>query len=271
MIIVLKSNAVCNELRVQVVRATTTHNHRELEDMMDSTDNDKVKPASSLSRSAGRFVTLVVGIQILIALITYPFLPEMVPSHWNLTGQVNGYMPKWFSAVLLPGITIALYLLLRRLTAAGPTFGRDNQRTSVEFVDRILPALALFFLALQLITIATALHFRVNILFVVSLLTSLLFIYMGNFMGKLRRNFWAGIRTPWTLASDSVWERTHRLGSWLFVAIGLVGVVTSFIRPLRLWGTLGLLLLIGVVLYVYSYMIYHRLETNGKEPSGSTL
>lgn len=229
---------------------------------MDSVDNGKIKSASSLSRSTTRFVTLVIGIQILIALITYPFLPEMVPSHWNIAGQVDSYIPKLLNAILLPGITIAMYLLLRRLTAAGPTLDPDSQRRSVEFTDRILPALALLFLAIQSIVIATALHFSVNVPFIISLLVSLLFIYIGNFMGKLRRNFWSGIRTPWTLANDIVWERTHRLGSWLFVAAGLVGVVTSFIVPLRIWGVVGSLLLVILILYIYSYIIYRRLETN---------
>ena len=233
---------------------------------MDSTDNDNINSTSSLSRSSARFVIIIIAIQILIALITYPFLPEKVPSHWNISGQVDSSMPKLISAILWPGITIVMYFLLRRLIAAGPQFGRTNQRTSLEFVDRLLPALALLFLAIQLITIATALHFVVNVPFIISLLLSLLFIYIGNFLGKLRRNYWAGIRTPWTLASDVVWERTHRLGGWLFVAAGLVGVFTSFIPPLRLWGTVGAILVASAITGIYSYVIYQRLEANGREP-----
>ena len=226
---------------------------------MDTTNNDKI---NSLSRSTARFMTLVIGLQILIALITYSFLPERVPSHWNIAGQVDGSMPKLLNAILLPGITIAMYLLLRRLTTTGPPLDPEKQRRSVEFTDRLLPALALLFLAIQLVVIATALHFSVNVPFIISLLISLLFIYIGNFLGKLRRNFWSGIKTPWTLASDTVWERTHRLGGWLFVAAGLVGVLTSFIAPLRIWGVVGSVLLVSVILYIYSYIIYRRLETN---------
>ena len=226
---------------------------------MDSTNDDKI---NSLSHSTARFMTLVIGLQILIALITYPFLPERVPSHWNIAGQVDGSMPKLLNAILLPGITIAMYLLLRRLTTTGPTLDLEKQRRSVEFTDRLLPALALLFLAIQLIVIATALHLSVNVPFIISLLVSLLFIYIGNFLGKLRRNFWSGIKTPWTLASDTVWERTHQLGGWLFVAAGLVGVLTSFIAPLRIWGVVGSVLLVSVILYIYSYVIYQRLETN---------
>jgi uncharacterized membrane protein len=204
---------------------------------------------------------IIIGTQILIALITYPFLPDMVPAHWNIAGQVDRSMPKVVNAILLPVLTLVMYLVLPRVVAAGPQFGRDNRRTSLEFIDRLLLALALLFLAIQLIVIAVALHFLVNVPFIISLLVSLLFIYIGNFMGKLRRNRWAGIRTPWTLASDSVWERTHRLGGWLFVAAGLVGIVTSFIPPLRLWGTVGSILLVSAISGIYSYITYRRLET----------
>jgi len=85
-------------------------------------------------------------------------------------------------------------------------------------------------------------------------------------MGKLRRNFWAGIRTPWTLTSDVVWERTHRLGGWLFVLTGLLGVMMSFVPALRLWGLMAVLVIVVVVLVFYSFVIYQRFTIEGKEP-----
>src|SRR5258708_28004997 len=81
---------------------------------------------------------------------------------------------------------------------------------------------------------------------------SVLFIFIGNYLGKLRRNFWAGIRTPWTLASDVVWERTHRFGGWLFVIGGLLGVIMSFISVLRVWGFIVVVVAIVVILYAYN-------------------
>jgi uncharacterized membrane protein len=85
-------------------------------------------------------------------------------------------------------------------------------------------------------------------------------------MGKLRRNFWAGIRTPWTLASDVARELTHRLGGWLFVLTGLLGVIMSFIPGLRLWGFMAVLFIVIIVLIAYSYVIYQRNTVDGKEP-----
>jgi immunity protein, SdpI family len=93
-----------------------------------------------------------------------------------------------------------------------------------------------------------------------------LFIFLGNYMGKLRRNFWAGIRTPWTLTSDVVWERTHRLGGWFFVLAGLSGVIMSFTPALHLWGLIVVILIVVIVLFVYSYVIYQHYTVEGKEP-----
>jgi uncharacterized membrane protein len=133
-------------------------------------------------------------------------------------------------------------------------------------VLQILVGVLLFMLIVQLTTTALALGVPIDLPFVLCLSISVLFIFLGNYMGKLRRNFWAGIRTPWTLASDVVWERTHRLGGWLFVATGLLGVIMSFIPALRLWGLMVVLVIVVIVLVVYSFVSYQRYTVDGKEP-----
>ncbi len=102
--------------------------------------------------------------------------------------------------------------------------------------------------------------------FVIDLAVSALFIFIGNYLGKVRRNFWLGIRTPWTLASDVTWERTHRLGGWLFVAAGVIGIGTAFVPSLRIWGVVGSILVVSAILIVYSYIVYRQMETSGKNP-----
>jgi uncharacterized membrane protein len=132
-------------------------------------------------------------------------------------------------------------------------------------VNLILVGLLLFFLVLQLTTIAIALHFPVDILFVMNLSLAALFILIGNYLGKLRRNFWACIRTPWTLANSTVWERTHRLGGWLFVGVGFLAIIVGFVPFLRMWGMLVLILLASAFLVVYSYVVYWHMEAGGGE------
>jgi len=191
----------------------------------------------------------------------------MVPSHFDASGQVNGYLPKLVNAILLPGISIVLFLVLRFITQIGPNLGHRNQRrANMQVVGLILVGVLLFNLVIQLLTTAYALGAQVDISLIVFLAVSVLFMFLGNYLGKLRRNFWAGIRTPWTLASDIVWERTHRLGGWLFVLVGFIGLITSFFPPLRLIGLFVPLIVVVVILVAYSYIAYQRYTVEGREP-----
>ena len=105
-------------------------------------------------------------------------------------------------------MSLALFFILRLVMQISPRLGYANQRrANTEVVNLILVGILLFMLVIQLTITAYALGLPVDITFVVSLAISVLFIFLGNYLGKLRRNFWAGIRTPWTLASKSVPQR----------------------------------------------------------------
>jgi len=236
---------------------------------MDPSDNTsgKITPNVRFLDGATLLALSIIVVQVLVAIGTYPFLPPMVPSHWNAAGQVNGYLPKLVNAILFPGISIFLFLLLRGLMRIGPTLGQANaKRANKTVVNLILTAILLFMLIIQVTTTSIALGAQIDVTMIITLAVSALFIFLGNYMGKLRRNFWAGIRTPWTLASDTVWERTHRLGGWLFVLAGLVGIVSSFIPPLRIWGLLAAVALAVLIPTVYSYYAYRRYTIDGQEP-----
>jgi uncharacterized membrane protein len=230
-------------------------------------NGDKLTPRTTFFTPAILFALLIIAAQILVSLVTYPFLPATVPTHWNAAGQVDSYTPKWVNAVLFPLISIGVYVLIRLLLAAGPRLGYQNsRRANMEIVNLIINGVLLLMLVLQLVVTAFSLGMNIDINFVVILSISILFIFIGNYLGKLRRNFWAGIRTPWTLASDAVWERTHRFGGWLFVIGGLLGVIMSFIPVLRVWGFIVVVVAIVVILYVYSYIAYQRYTVEGHEP-----
>jgi uncharacterized membrane protein len=236
---------------------------------MEPSDNtgDKVTPTSSFFNGATILALLVIVVQVLVSAGTYPFLPPMVPTSFGLSGQVYGYMPKLVYAILLPGISIALFLVLRFATQIGPNLVYRNQRrANTQVVNLILVVILLFILVMQLLTTAYALGAKVDVSLVICLAVSVLIIFLGNYLGKLQRNFWAGIRTPWTLASDIVWERTHRLGGWLFVLAGFIGLITSFFPPLRFFGLFVPLIAVVLILVVYSYIAYQRYTVEGKEP-----
>ena len=225
----------------------------------------KIQPVTPY-RSTTVVTLIIIGLQIAVAVGTYPFLPPIVPSHWDAAGNVNGYMPKLANAVLVPLMSIGIFLLLRVLLAVSPRLGNQDPHAMQRVIGLLLVGILLFMLVMQIITLAVALGLPMNVSFVINLAASILFIFIGNYMGKLQRNFWAGIRTPWTLASDIVWERTHRLGGWLFVGAGVLGMITTFIPPLRTWGVVGLVLIVSAILVVYSYVVYRQIETSGRNP-----
>ncbi len=221
-------------------------------------------PTSGMpGRSTGRwplyFALIIIGVQIGIALASYPFLPDQVPSHWNMNGQVNEYMPKWAGITYQPLISIIVFFFLRTVARWRPLL-TDDITPIQKFNSIVLAGVLLLMLDIQILTIAVALHYPVDVSLVISVGVGLLFMLIGNYMTKLRRNFWAGIRTPWTLISDTTWERTHRLGAQLFTLSGFIIVLSGLvpIPMVRLMIILICSLGMVAVLFLYSYLVFRQ-------------
>ena len=93
----------------------------------------------------------------------------------------------------------------------------------------------------------------------------LLFVVMGNFLGKVRKNFFLGIRTPWTLASDEVWAKTHRLGGWCFVTAGVFMAIMGVVAPTSTWF-IAAIIAIALIPVVYSFFAYRKIEGFAPDP-----
>ncbi len=184
-------------------------------------------------------------------------LPDRIPTHWNLRGEVNGWSDKPFGILVLPvGSLLFLFFVLAGEWLSPVNFKVSAFRSAFNYMMVICAALTLF---LHTLVIASALQpqrsfarWMIGGLF-------LFFAWLGNMLGKTRRNFWIGIRTPWTLASDTVWIATHRLGARVFMAVGMLGALGAFLRfPVFLDGVLiGIALLVPVL---YSLWLSKKLE-----------
>ncbi len=187
----------------------------------------------------------------------YSGLPDPMPSHWDSLGRANGWMPRFWGAFLVPVIMAAMWLLFLALPRISPRgfemepFARAWGYLRVAILGFML---VVGFLVLQTAKTGESFPNRV-------LLTGLgvLFVVIGNFLGKVTRNFFVGIRTPWTLASEEVWHRTHRLAGRLFVAGGFLVVATSLL-DLGIWPVFVSIGLAAIVPIVYSYVLYRKLE-----------
>ncbi len=198
---------------------------------------------------------LVVGMFV-FAVLSWSVVPERLPAHWNAAGQVNRYGGKFEVLLLLPVMTGGLYLLLRVLPRIDP--GRANYPRSGAYAVIRISTVAL--LAVIYGVIHLALRGRPPVVTtIVPLLVGGLFVVLGDVMGKIRPNWFVGIRTPWTLSSKTSWTRTHRLGGWLFILAGLA-MLTAAVLWAR-WAPIVILVAaVGTVVWawVYSYLVWRR-------------
>jgi uncharacterized membrane protein len=188
----------------------------------------------------------------------YHRLPEVIATHWNARGVADGFMPKAVGALVLPistAFAYALFLAIPRISPKG--FGIERFQAAYDVIHL---ALLTFLFAVGTAMLLIGAGIAVPMERVVPTGVGVLFMVIGNFMGKLTKNFFVGIRTPWTLANDEVWLRTHRLGGRLFALAGLgIAVSGVFGLPATIPILAGVFVVAGISV-VYSYVIYRRLE-----------
>lgn len=199
------------------------------------------------------FVLIMLGVAVWI----YPRLPAMTPTHWAMHGQVNGWMPRFWAAAVPVLIELGLAVMLSLLPRISPR--KFAIKPFARTYGILMLAIQAIFLVIGIAVLLAGAGHHVPIPMIAILAVGVLFVLLGNYMGKLRKNFFVGIRTPWTLASDAVWERTHRLAGWLFVLAGLVWIGLGLAGAPASW-LLVVVLAAALIPCVYSYFSYRRIE-----------
>lgn len=189
----------------------------------------------------------------------YPSLPDPAPIHWNLRGEVDGYGPRWVAAFLGPLVGAGVLGLMLVLPFLGPM--RSSIQSFRVTYGRICVLIAGMMAALNGVTLLSAAGYKLQIGANLCIVLGAMLALIGNWLGKIRRNFYVGIRTPWTLANEDVWERTHRLGGRLFVLHGLTCVMTGFFASNMVCFVVMFsgLAAIGLWCVIYSLVLYRRL------------
>ncbi len=211
--------------------------------------------------------SLVIAFVIFIALTIYSYmavrgLPDIVPTHWNAAGQIDGYGSKWIPALLMPGIVLFNILLMLVLPKISPKkFEIEVFRGTFNYVMLIVTCMeAALGVVILRATAHPSIQLGAGLVFGVMFL---FFAFLGNVLGKVRRNFFMGIKTPWTLASEEVWDRTHRSAARLWTIGGCVGVILScFGFPF--WFLLTVFMAMCLFPVVQSYFIYKKLDRGGQ-------
>jgi uncharacterized membrane protein len=193
-----------------------------------------------------------------------PTFPEKIPTHWNIRGEVDGFGGKW-TLFAIPVLMVGILVLFYFLPALSPkAFEVDSFRPTYLQIMVIVVGLFAYIQGVLLYTVRqSVLHappFDLGRAFIAGMF--LFFGLMGNVIGKVRKNFYIGIRVPWTLASDRVWNDTHRVAAWVWVAAGVLGF-GLVIAGVTIYVSIGLLVAAGLIPIVYSFIHYKALERRG--------
>jgi uncharacterized membrane protein len=207
---------------------------------------------------AGMLLTAAVLVATVIA---YPHLPDSIATHWNIHNQVDGYGPKWTVYVAGPGVMALVMLLMYCLPWFSPkNFEVDSFRSTYLQIMLVLLCMGAYFFGVML---WADFGHAVNIGRALIGGGCLAIVLLGNLMGKIRRNFYMGVRTPWALANERVWNATHRLAAKTMVASGLVGLALTAAGQI-LWPVLVVLMIGLLIPAVYSLVFYKQLEGRGE-------
>jgi uncharacterized membrane protein len=189
--------------------------------------------------------------------VYYGRLPQRMPVHWNLHGVVDAWLPKPTGAFALPFETL---LLTGILIGVAPKATKAAESGSMRRVyPTIVAAIAAFMLYMMILVVRVGIGIEQAVPAYSAIGLGILLIVLGNYMGKVTRNWIVGVRTPWTLANDEVWSRANRLGGWLLVLAGFVVIISAILG----YGTdfvLPAVLAAAAVPAGYSYVLARRLQ-----------
>jgi len=207
---------------------------------------------------------LVIIVLILISfglgIYLYPQMPDEMASHWNIKGEADGYMSKFWGLFLMPIILLGLFLLFILIPKIDPL--KANIAKFRKYFDGFMVLIMVFLFYIYLLSIAWNLGKRFDMSQMMVPALGILFYYCGILVENAKRNWFIGIRTPWTLSSEKVWEKTHKIGGKLFKVTGLIILLGIFFPNYAFYFILVPVLLAAFYTITYSYFEYQK-ETKG--------
>ena len=204
---------------------------------------------------------IVVLIMLIVAIVGILIMPDIIPTHFGPSGEPDGWGTK-YTVLMFPAITILVAVLavpMMRLDPKEENYGRFEK-----YYYNFFFGFSLFFLAMEVFNIVIAMGININMGMIMCLVTGLLMIFVGNMMPKIKQNFYFGIKTPWTLADEENWFKTHRLAGKTFVFGGIVIALGTFVPGEgKAWLLLAVVLVMVAIPLIYSAVL-HMKRREGK-------
>jgi len=233
---------------------------------MDSMKNSKQTIQNHNAKTKSRFYDkrkiwmesvpfIIFLVLIVVAIVYYPSIPSTIPTHWNARGQADGFGGR--NSIFIIPIIFLVVLILLLILPLMEVF-RENMIKIYNYYYAFKIMFSIFFAVLFLTTIYSTLGYAINVSRIVLGMVGVLFISLGIILPKLKRNFMFGIRTGWTLSSDTVWDKTHKIGGVLFLIIGIMTIIELFILQLEtiFYIFVTSIILVSLFLVFYSYYLY---------------
>jgi uncharacterized membrane protein len=203
-------------------------------------------------------VSIMIVLATLVGIALWPRLPDPMASHWDANDQVNGYLSKFWGVFLMPLMTAGLVLFFLAIPKIDPL--KANIAAFRNAFNLFIVLFVGFMTYIYFLTLVWNLGYTgFNMSSAMLPALGVLFFFLGYLMRKAKRNFFIGIRTPWTLSSDKVWDETHRVGSVLFMIAGVLAFLGAFLgRMAAFWFILVPVLVSVLITLVYSYVVYQK-------------
>lgn len=209
-----------------------------------------------------RTITItLIAISFVLAAYLYPQMPDMMASHWNYKGEVDGYMSKFGGLFFMPTLSLVLFALFLLIPKIDPR--KENIAKFGKYFDGFILAMEIFLFYLYILTILWSSGLRFDMTELMAPAMGLLFYYCGVLVENSKPNWFIGIRTPWTLSSEKVWNETNRLGGKLFKMVGVISFLGILGGSYAIFFMLVPVILASIYIIVHSYFLYAK-ETGRK-------
>ncbi len=209
-------------------------------------------------RKSEIFVFLLVVVSFLVGLGVYQMLPAQVASHWNINGEVDGYMGQFWGAFFAPVISLVLFLVFLIVPRVDPL--KENIEKFRDYYDNTIMFIFMFLFYIYTLALYSNLGYGVDIIRMISPAFGALFFYLGVALPHTEPNWSLGIRTPWTLSNVEVWKKTHKLGGSMFKVCGILACLGVVFPEWAMWLILAPLILSSLYLASYSYSAFKKLR-----------
>ena len=205
--------------------------------------------------SGSRIGLAIFVANLIISLVTYPMLPERIIIHWGAGGTPDGYSSKLYGFLLMQlvqAFVLGIYYVLPRIDPQG------KLKVSTGYFSNTIHLLLVYFTFFNVLFIAQNLGYEFNMTRVVVPGVGIMLYFLGHFMSKAERNWFYGIRTPWTLSSDEVWRSTHEKAGLLFKVCGVIAILSVLVPEYSIWLVVLPILFTGLYLVGFSYYEFRK-------------